>query len=50
MTHVIHRNRPSGLFQSAIKPLSRGIAVAVALAATPLAFAQDDEKYSSPVP
>ena len=43
MTHVIHRNRPSGLFQSAIKPLSRGIAVAVALAATPLAFAQDDE-------
>ena len=43
MTHVIHRNRPSGLFQSAIKPLSRGIAVAVALAATPLAFAQDDQ-------
>jgi len=32
------------LFQSAIKPLSRGIAVAVALAATPLAFAQDDEE------
>jgi len=43
MTHVIHRNRPSGLFQSAIKPLSRGIAVAVALAATPFAFAQDEQ-------
>ena len=44
MTQLIHRNRPSGLFQSAIKPLSRGIAVAVALAATPLAFAQDDKE------
>ena len=43
MTHVIHRNRPSGLFQSAIKPLSRGIAVAVALAAAPFAFAQDEQ-------
>lgn len=42
MTDVIYRNRPSGLFQSAIKLLSRGIAVAVALAAMPLAFAQDD--------
>ncbi|MEH6558223.1 MAG: TonB-dependent receptor [Oceanicoccus sp.] len=43
MSHVIHRNRPSGLFRSTIKPLSRGIAVAVALAAAPFAFAQDDK-------